>query len=434
MSTTPPATRPASATAWRNAVFVVFLLNGLGAAAWVSRIPSIRDQLGIGVDSVGILLVSMSVGSIVGLILSSHLVHWLGGRMTILVFIAGCGVALALIGVGTTVLGSFVATMVGFALYGFASGIADVAMNVSGAGSERANGRNIMPWFHACWSLGTVIGAAIGSAAAFAGVDPAIHFAGMAVVLVVGAFVVVRWIPSDDALAGDDAGAPTATFRERMAIWVNPRTLLIGLIVLGMAFTEGSANDWLAIGFIDGRGFDNGQGALVFGVFTVSMTVGRLVGVPLLDRFGRVAVLRAAAIAAAIGIAVVILVPIVPIAIAGVILWGLGASLGFPVGMSAAADDPRTAAASVSAVATIGYGAFLIGPPLIGFVGHEIGVLNALSIVLGLIIVATLAVPAAREPRSAASRDAMRISGTGEAAAAGEPATGDSRPTSHTPS
>jgi MFS family permease len=401
MSTPARATRPAYAAAWRNAIFVVFLLNGLGASAWVSRIPSIRDHLGIEVDSVGILLVSVSVGSIVGLILSSHLVHWLGGRRTILVFIAGCGVALVLIGLGASVLSSFVATMIGFALYGFASGIADVAMNVEGAGSERANGRNIMPWFHACWSFGTVAGAGIGSAAAFARIDPAIHFAVMAVVLIVGAFVVVRWIPSDEALAGEDAEAPKASFRERMAIWLDPRTLLIGLIVLGMAFTEGSANDWLAIGFIDDRGFDNGQGALVFGVFTVAMTTGRLIGVPLLDRFGRVAVLRAAAIAAAVGIAVVILVPIVPLAIAGVVLWGLGASLGFPVGMSAAADDPRTAAASVSAVATIGYGAFLIGPPLIGFVGHQIGVLNALWIVLGLIIVATLAVPAAREPRAA---------------------------------
>jgi MFS family permease len=402
MSPAPRATRPAYAAAWRNAIFVVFLLNGLGASAWVSRIPSIRDHLGIEVDSVGILLVSVSVGSIVGLILSSHLVHWLGGRRTILVFIAGCGVALVLIGLGASVLSSFVATMIGFALYGFASGIADVAMNVEGAGSERANGRNIMPWFHACWSLGTVAGAGIGSAAAFAHVDPAIHFAVMAVVLIAGAMVVVRWIPSDEALAGEGAEAPKADFRERMAIWLNPRTLLIGLIVLGMAFTEGSANDWLAIGFIDDRGFDNGQGALVFGVFTVAMTTGRLIGVPLLDRFGRVAVLRGAAIAAAAGIAIVILVPVVPLAIAGVVLWGLGASLGFPVGMSAAADDPRTAAASVSAVATIGYGAFLIGPPLIGFVGHQIGVLNALWIVLGLIIVATLAVPAARAPRAAA--------------------------------
>jgi cyanate permease len=253
-----------------------------------------------------------------------------------------------------------------------------------------------------------VIGAGIGAGAAFAGIDPVIHFAVMAVVLVAGAIVVVRWVPSDDTLAGEETDHAKATFGERMGIWLNPRTLLIGLIVLGMAFTEGSANDWLAIGFIDDRGFDNGQGALVFGVFTVAMTIGRLGGVPLLDRFGRVPVLRGAALAAAIGIAIVILVPIVPIAIAGVVLWGLGASLGFPVGMSAAADDPKTAAASVSAVATIGYAAFLIGPPLIGFVGDQIGILNALWIVLGLIVVATLAVPAAREPEKRAAREAAR--------------------------
>ncbi len=411
MSSAATTARPAFAKAWRNAIFVVFLLNGLGAAAWVSRIPSIRDHLGSSITEVGFLLLSMSVGSIVGLIFSSHIVHWLGGRLTILIFIAGCGVALVVIGIGSSLAGSFLFTMAGFALYGMVSGIADVAMNVSGAGSERANGRNIMPWFHACWSLGTVVGAGIGAGAAFARVDPAIHFALMAVVLVAGAFVVVRWIPSDSTLAGEESAQPKATFGERMGIWLNPRTLLIGLIVLGMAFTEGSANDWLAIGFVDDRGLDNGQGALVFGVFTVAMTAGRLGGVPLLDRYGRVPVLRGAAVAAAIGIAVVILVPIVPIAIAGVVLWGLGASLGFPVGMSAAADDPKTAAASVSAVATIGYAAFLIGPPLIGFVGDQIGVLNALWIVLGLIVVATVAIPAAREPELRAARAAARVDG-----------------------
>jgi cyanate permease len=121
-----------------------------------------------------------------------------------------------------------------------------------------------------------------------------------------------------------------------------------------------------------------------------------------------VPVLRGAALAAAVGLAIVILVPVIPIAVAGVVLWGLGASLGFPVGMSAAADDPRTAAARVSAVATVGYAAFLIGPPLIGFVGDHIGVLNALWIVLGLIVVATLCIPAAREPQKLAeTRDAV---------------------------
>lgn len=400
MSTT--ATRPASAVAWRNAIFAVFTLNGFGAAAWISRLPSIRDHLDVSVADVGVLIFGVSVGAIIGMILSSHVVHWIGERRVILIFLGLCGASLIIVGVGATVLDSFAIAILGFGVFGLATGICDVGMNVSGAGAERAVGRNIMPWFHASWSIGTVTGAGVGAVAAFAGVPVWVHLGVIGVLQIVGAFVVVRWIPAT-ANFDEDGADVTISFRERMAIWLNPRTLLIGLLVLGMAFTEGSANDWIAIGFIDDRGFDNGQGALVFGVFTVAMTVGRIAGVPLLDRFGRVAVLRGAALAAAIGLAIVILVPVIPIAIAGVVLWGLGASLGFPVGMSAAADDPRTAAASVSAVATIGYAAFLIGPPLIGFVGEQVGVLNALWIVLGLIVIATLVIPAAREPQQPAA-------------------------------
>src|SRR5690606_27796867 len=110
-------------------------------------------------------------------------------------------------------------------------------------------------------------------------------------------------------------------------------------------------------------------------------------------------------VASAVGLAVVILVPIVPVMIAGIVVWGLGAALGFPVGMSAAGDDPVGAAARVSAVATIAYCAFLVGPPVLGFVGESIGILNSLWIVFGLIVVAGLAVPAAREPKTRSSEE-----------------------------
>ena len=310
---------------------------------------------------------------------------------------------LIVIGLGASVVGSFGLAILGYALFGFASGITDVAMNVDGAEVERAVSRAIMPWFHASWSLGTVIGAGVGSAAAFAKVDPAIHLGIVGLLLVAGAIVVVRWIPRE-RLDAHGAEEVKPGFRERMSAWVEPRTLLIGLVALGWAFTEGSANDWLALAMIDGRGVDNGQGALLFGVFTAAMTVGRITGVPLLDRFGRVATLRGAAIAAVVGLGIVILVPSVPIAVIGIVLWGLGASLGFPVGMSSAADDPARAAARVSVVSTVGYCAFLVGPPVIGFVGDHIGLLNALFITMGLIVLAAFAVPATREPARRAPR------------------------------
>ena len=179
--------------------------------------------------------------------------------------------------------------------------------------------------------------------------------------------------------------------------WLEPRTLLIGVMVLALAMTEGTANDWLAVALVDGHDVSHAVGVAGFAVFVLAMTAGRFAGTGLIDRFGRVFMLRASAVSAIVGLLLVILSPVVPLAVVGVVLWGFGSALGFPVGLSAAADDSRNAAARVSAVATIGYVAFLVLPPVIGFLGEHFGLLRALLVVLVLIVVAGLASGAARE-------------------------------------
>jgi len=232
-----------------------------------------------------------------------------------------------------------------------------------------------------------------------------VHLGVMSALLAAASLVAVRYLPRNRALPGlddDGPGPDRSTFAQRMSIWREPRTLIIGLIVLGMAFAEGSANDWLALAMVDDRGVSEATGALYFGLFATAMTAGRIGGVWVLDRFGRVPVLRASALLAMAGIAVLILIPHPVAAGIGIFAWGLGAALGFPVGMSAAADDPTKAAARVAAVATVGYFAFLVGPPLLGFLGEQFGLLNAFWVVLVLIAVAFVAIPAARETAAAA--------------------------------
>ena len=185
--------------------------------------------------------------------------------------------------------------------------------------------------------------------------------------------------------------------RENLSVWADMRLILIGIVVLGMSFAEGSANDWIALAAVDGHNFSPTSGAIVFGVFAVAMTAGRVIGGPILDRFGRVLVLRACAAMGVVGLGMFILAPNDWVLYAGTVLWGVGASLGFPVGMSAAADDPKRAAARVSAVAIIGYCAFLVGPPVLGILGETFGILNALFAIMILMVLAGLAAPAARE-------------------------------------
>ncbi|MDQ4137741.1 MAG: MFS transporter [Actinomycetota bacterium] len=383
---------------WRNAVFVIFTVNGFGIATWIARLPAIRDSLDISTGQVGFLIIGISGGSIVGLLFSSHLLHWLGTKKSIAGSLGLGAVGLLIMGLGTQS-GNFAFAFLGLALYGFGTGLCDVAMNVEGAAVERAVKKNIMPLFHAFFSVGTVAGAGVGALAAFTDVPVAVHF-GVVAVLLLAAVVAVRPLHGD-AMAekqqqeNDDKHG--SAFAARMAIWLEPRTLLIGLIVLGMAFAEGSAGDWLALAMVDERDASYATGALLFGVFTAAMTVGRLLGGPLLDRFGRVPVLRVSSAFAVAGLLTVIFVDQPVLMVSGIILWGLGASLGFPVGMSAAADDPAKAAARVSAVATIGYCAFLVGPPFIGVLGDAVGLLNALLVVVVLIAVAGLVSFSARE-------------------------------------
>jgi predicted MFS family arabinose efflux permease len=210
--------------------------------------------------------------------------------------------------------------------------------------------------------------------------------------LVVGVTVPLwtrRFLPAVPAAAPTD-GTPAEAPRHPLQAWLEPRTLLIGVFVLCMAFTEGTGNDWLAVAVIDGYGAVPVAGPLTFAAFLAAMTLGRWFGPDLLDRFGRVATVRASAMVALVGLLLVVFGGVLPLAVLGSVLWGLGAALGFPVGMSAAADDPSRSAARVSVVASVGYTAFLAGPPLIGFLGDHVGVLKALTVTAALLGLAAL--------------------------------------------
>ena len=397
----------AQVVGWRNALFVIFALCGLAMSTWMSRVPSVRDSFNADTATMSILAFSIAAGSIAGLVGSSHIIARVGANRTIMWGLVIGAVGLTIAGIAATA-GSFGLAMAGLALFGAAFGICDVAMNVSGAAQERVLGKPIMPIFHAFFSFGTMAGAGLAFLIEKANLSVAVHIGGIAVIMAVSVIVSVRFLQSEHIV--EDGAEPVAdddhskTWQGRLSIWRDPRTLLIGLIVLGMAFTEGTANDWLALSIVDGYDVDNANGALVFGIFVTFMTIGRLAGVIVLERFGRVPVLRGTAVLAVIGLLIVIFGPNVWVASIGVALWGLGASLGFPVGMSAAADDPRTAAARVSAVATIGYFAFLVGPPVIGLLGQEFGLLKALLAVLVLVGIAGLVSGAAREPSKVVSQ------------------------------
>ncbi|WP_430539243.1 MFS transporter [Microbacterium dauci] len=388
---------PSRLLAWRLAVFAIFTASGLSIATWAARVPSIKTALDIDNSAIGLLLLGMGTASIIGLSCSSVIAARIGTRRGMLAMMLMLAAGLATIGVGTDAAPSLTLVLIGLALFGFGNGALDVMMNVDGAAIEVAVGKTILPLFHAFFSFGTVIGAGLGAAAAGARIDVFSHAVAVAISIVVLAFIAFAFVPQRDFGAPD--AAPSG-WRERLSTalsaWREPRTYVLGVVMLGMAFAEGGANDWMALGVSEDHEGGPALGAVALTVFSVAMTVVRVIGGPLVDRFGRVVTLRVLAVTATAGILLFILAPNLPLVFVGAALWGIGASLGFPLGMSAAADDPAKAAARVSAAATIGYVAFLCGPPVLGVISDHIGLLNTLYIIVALVVASGFASGAAK--------------------------------------
>ena len=377
----------------RNAVAASFALNGFCFATMVSRLPDIRSGLDLDNASLGLLLLAISIGSVIALPLSGRLIDRYGATAVTRfgAVLVALGLTVAMAGVVTDVVAL---AAVGLFLDGIGIATWDVSMNVEAAEVERLLERTIMPRFHAGWSLGSFAGAAVGIPMAALHAPLMLHVPGFALLAALATWrAAATYLPAKDTHEDKEAALGGS-----WSPWKEPRTLAIGVMVMAFALSEGAANDWLALALIDGYDVRHWVGVAGFTLFVCSMMAGRLYGPVVLDRYGRAPVLWGSAAAAFVGILLVVFGGNVVLVGVGILVWGLGASLGFPVGMSAAADDPLRAARRVSTVSTIGYTAFLAGPPLLGLLADHVGTLETLLVIAALMVPAAVTVFAAKRP------------------------------------
>ena len=315
-----------------RATYAVFIASGFAFASWASRIPAVRDHLGLTSADLGLVLLSIAGGSVVSLPITGWVIHRFSTRTTVAGTASLLCVGLVVIGIGY--LTGVAVVVVGLFLLGFGNGAWDVAMNVQGAGVERRLGRAIMPRFHAGYSFGTVIGALVGAVMEALGVPVAVHLGAVAVLTSGLVLAAVRHYLADDEPATADEQDDVDVRRGPgvFARWREPRTLLIGVFVLAFAFAEGTGNDWISIAMIDGYHVHAAVGTLAYATFLAAMTGGRWVGPALLDRFGRVTIVRLLAVVAVAGLMLFVFGHASGVAYVGALLWGVGVSLCFPVG------------------------------------------------------------------------------------------------------
>ncbi|MDA8295346.1 MAG: MFS transporter [Actinomycetota bacterium] len=361
--------------------------------------PAIKSQLGISTATIGLLLAGVTVGGIVGLLLSNPILHRLGSRRAVASATVAIATAMGVLGAALA-LGSVPLLTVGFLVIGVAIGTLDVLINVEGAAIERRAGRTLMPRMHGAWSIGAAAGSGIGAVCAALGITPAQQFFGEAGAIVLAATLIAPGVPRTEAPSSDQpaAGDRGAKVRQWLRGWLDWRLLLIGVVMLGVELGEGSANSWLTLAVREDHGQSAAVAALFFTAFAAGEALSRVFGGPIVDRLGRVRAIRVTTTLGVIGMILFIQADSRWVVLVGTLLWSVGVSMGFPLGMSAAAESGPDPAARVSVVGSIGYFAGLAGPPVIGALAERAGLLTALWLVAALFL-AAFAVAGSLRPR-----------------------------------
>jgi MFS family permease len=316
----------------------------------------------------------------VGALLAQPTVGWLisrvgSRRMTILMVVAFC---LSVILPGMA--GNIPSLMGALFVLGACNGGLDVAMNAQAALVEQRYARPIMSSFHGLWSIGGLLGAALGGLLATQELTVRIHLLSVAIAATIAAVIATGWLLADE----DQRRAAGPSFA------LPPRALLLlGFIAFGVLFCEGAIADWGAVYLRESLHSSPGTAATGYAVFALLMAAGRLTGDELTLRLGPAWVVRGGGALVALGIGMAVLSSAPAIAIAGFGLIGAGLACSFPLILSAAARTPEIApSTAIAAMATAGYTGFLVGPPLIGSLAEVVTLRGALGllVVVGVLV------------------------------------------------
>jgi MFS family permease len=360
----------------RIAVGAIFFSFGLCFSSWASRIPSIQQRLGLSDAQLGLVLISLPIGSMISLPLAGFLTAKAGSRN--IVIIATLLYSLVLVTLGLA--GNVYQLVTCLFIFGLCGNLLNISINTQAVGVEALYKRSIMASFHGLWSLAGFAGAAIGTFMMGRGIFPYQHF-----IFIMITAVTILLLSNRNLLKED------AKLQANQPIFVKPDKSLInlGIIAFCSMICEGAMFDWSGIYFKKVVVAEEAWLGAGYTAFMSMMAFGRFVADWATVRFGLKRILQGSGLLTATGLLIAVLFPNIVTAITGFLLVGLGVSSVIPLVYSVAGRSkvlsPGVALATVS---TIGFLGFLCGPPLIGFVAGatSLRISFAIIAVMGLCV------------------------------------------------
>ncbi|RXS85197.1 MFS transporter [Streptomyces sp. TM32] len=378
-------------TRLRIAVTAFFAMDGFLFAGWVVRIPAIKAQTGAGAGALGLALLGVSAGAVAFMMITGRLCRRFGSHTVTTASAAALALSIVLPPLTHS------ATALGLVLlvFGAAYGSLNVAMNSAAVDLISALRRPVMPSFHAAFSLGGMLGAGLGGLVA-GSLSATVHLMLLAGLGLLVTAVAGRSLRTHPAPVVPVQRAAAEESRPRGGHEGRGRRLVVvfGLIALCTAYGEGAMADWGALHLTQDLAAGPGAAAAGYAVFALAMTLGRLSGTAVVQRFGAARALIAGGTTATAGMLLGALAPTVWAAGVGFAVAGLGLANIFPIAIARAGETGGPGGVAVAS--TVGYGGMLLGPPAIGFLAEAAGLPLALTTVALLAAVAAVIAYATR--------------------------------------
>ena len=357
----------------RYAVAAVFCVHGSVTGSFATRVPWIQEHAGVSAGQLGLALAFPALGAALMMPLAARVSHRFGTRTALRGLLALWTLSLILPSFAPGLLTLCAALLI----YGGTAGMADVAMNALGIEVEHRLKKSIMSGLHGLWSVGALLGSAVGTVAAHADLSAQIHHTIAAVVLTVVGAVVCQFVLN---IHPEDDEEPPARFA------LPPKSaLLIGAVGFCAVFAEGASLDWSAVYLRDILDSSAGVAAGATTGFALTMAIARLTGDAVVDRFGAVRTVRWSGVIATLGGLLVVLAPNAILAMTGFGLIGVGIAVVVPLAFAAAGHADGNSSHAIAGVATITYASGLVAPSIIG------GIAQASNLTMSFIVVTALA-------------------------------------------
>lgn len=360
------------------AMFGVFFFESSVIGHWIPRIPDIKTALSLSDGALGLALLSMPLGTLIGFSVAGRIIESTGLRAACRVFLP----IWAVLFIGPALAQNFTQLALALMISGIAVGMIETAMNTEAARIEKVSGKRLMSRCHGFWSLGTMIGALMGGAMAQWGLTTQTHFIIMMPLIAICGFIAATALPvlgENTAALADTAENALPEQPSKLVRLPERAIVLLCVMPLGIMMVEGAFIDWSAVFMRDIMAAGPWIIAITYSSFSIVMATVRLSGDALANRYGDLVIVRVSGVAATAGIALFALAPSTPWAFVAAALSGAGVAIVFPLAVTAAANRPgKSSADNVAALNMISFSAFLIAPPIIGFLSEAFGLRIAL--------------------------------------------------------